>query len=1130
MAIEIPGYCTLCRSRCGTLNTVENGRLIKVAPLPGHPTGRAVCAKGRAAPELAHSSRRLTQPLKRTTPKGSADPGWQPISWEEALDEIAARLGDIRQRHGAEAVAFALTSPSATPMVDSVEWVERFIQLFGSPNVCNATEICNWQKDVAHGFTFGTVLPLPDYAHTDLIILWGHNPSSVWLAQAGELAEAQRRGARLAVIDPRRTGHAGQADHWLAVRPGTDAALALGLAHRLIAAGRFDRDFVRAWTNGPLLVRADNGRFLRMRDIDPQAGNGDDFAAFDEAEGRVVAYDRRRDPEAAWAKDLALTGTFEAAGITCRPAFDLYAARCADYPVERVAAITGVDAGTIVALADAIAQAKAVSHFAWTGIGQHANSTQTSRAMATLYALTGCFDAKGGNVVPTPLAAHPISQPALLSESQRLKALGARERPIGPAALGMVTARELYTAILDAKPYRVRALMTFGTNMLLSRGDAMMGRKALQALDFAVHCDLFDNPTAQQADILLPVGSPWEREGLKLGFDVTQAAQELVQLRPAMIPRVGQSRSDAEIVCDLAQRLGFADRMFGGDIEAGWRHRLAPLGLTLDALRAHPAGIRRPLETRYRKYAENGPQGIRGFATETGRVELYSELMLRHGQAPLPAFEDHADAPLAAGNQRPFILTCAKSPYYCHSQHRQAASLRRRAREPMVTLAGSIADARTIAEGTWVEVSTRAGKARFKATIDRSLARDVAVADFGWWRALPDLGLPGYDPFSDEGSNFNRLIDADHADPVSGAPSLKSFACDIRPVATTGVSPWRGQRRLRVAARRQAAGGIVELELSGEDGGPLPPFRPGQHLPVSLDIPGSGPVERSYSLCGDSRIEGAGHYRIAIKPIAGDGQAGLFSSFSAASLGPGSRIDTRMPAGDFVIPEAADFPVVLIAAGIGITPFLGYLHALRRAPSPPRVTLHYGSRNAACHAFGTEIASLAAALPSLDLVTHFSRPDADDTCDAVGRIDAESIGQDLIDGRARFYLCGPEAMIADITQGLIRRGVPAFEIFSEAFVSPPRRDPASGEASRFAVTFARSGRIAIWSPERGDLLRFSEELGLSPPSGCRVGQCESCALTVLDGVVTHLVPATGLDAGQCLSCQAVPASDLVLDA
>ncbi|MGL4291291.1 MAG: molybdopterin-containing oxidoreductase family protein, partial [Phreatobacter sp.] len=555
---------------------------------------------------------------------------------------------------------------------------------------------------------------------------------------------------------------------------------------------------------------------LRMRDVAPEASEGDDFAAFDEGQGRVVAYDRRRDPEASWAKSLALQGAFEVAGIVCRPAFDLYAARCAEYPVERVAAITGVDADKIVALAEAMAEARAVSHFAWTGIGQHANSTQTSRAMATLYALTGHFDRQGGNVVPTPLAANPISQPTLLPESQRVKALGAGERPIGPAALGMVTARELYTAILDAKPYRVRALMTFGSNMLLSRGDAMLGRKALQALDFAVHCDLFDNPTAQQADILLPVGSPWEREGLKLGFDVTQAAQELVQLRPAMIPRVGQSRSDAEIVCDLARRLGFADSMFGGDIEAGWRHRLAPLGLTLEDLRASPAGIRRPVETRYRKYADNGPQGIRGFATETGRVELYSELMLRNGQAPLPAFDDHVNAPLAARSDRPFILTCAKSPYYCHSQHRQAASLRRRAREPMVALSGTIADARAIAEGDWVQVSTRSGSARFKATIDRSLARDVAVADFGWWRSMPDLGLPGYDPFSDEGSNFNRLIDADHADPVSGAPSLKSFACDVRPVATTQASRWRGQRRLSIAARRDEAGGVVELDLAGE--------------------------------------------------------------------------------------------------------------------------------------------------------------------------------------------------------------------------------------------------------------------------------------------------------------------------
>src|SRR5690625_2071841 len=109
----IPGFCTLCRSRCGTLNHVRVGKLIAVEELPSHPTGRATCAKGRAAPELVDHPERILYPLKRTNPKGDPNPAWQRISWEEALDEVAARLNDIRTR-GAERVAFAVTTPSGT--------------------------------------------------------------------------------------------------------------------------------------------------------------------------------------------------------------------------------------------------------------------------------------------------------------------------------------------------------------------------------------------------------------------------------------------------------------------------------------------------------------------------------------------------------------------------------------------------------------------------------------------------------------------------------------------------------------------------------------------------------------------------------------------------------------------------------------------------------------------------------------------------------------------------------------------------------------------------------------------------------------------------------------------------------
>lgn len=247
-AQEKPGFCTLCRSRCGTINVVENDRLVAVRPNPAHPTGKAICPKGRAAPEIAHSARRLKTPLRRTSPKGAADPGFVPISWDEALTEIAERLGRYREETGPESVAFAVTSGSSSSTSDSLDWIQRFIRGFGSPNNCFSTEVCNWHKDHAHAFTFGCGLPTADYRNSELILLWGHNPANVWLAQAEAISAARARGARLAVIDPRRTGSARDADLWLRIRPGTDAALALGLARWLIVNRAYDADFVRHWT------------------------------------------------------------------------------------------------------------------------------------------------------------------------------------------------------------------------------------------------------------------------------------------------------------------------------------------------------------------------------------------------------------------------------------------------------------------------------------------------------------------------------------------------------------------------------------------------------------------------------------------------------------------------------------------------------------------------------------------------------------------------------------------------------------------------------------------------------------------------------------------------------------------
>ena len=117
---RVHGFCALCKSKCGRVSTVEDGLLIAVEPDPDHPTGESICAKGRAAPSIVHSKDRLTHPLKRTNPKGADDPGWVRVSWDEALDDTALHMRRIAGQHGAEAVAFALATPSGTAMSDHV--------------------------------------------------------------------------------------------------------------------------------------------------------------------------------------------------------------------------------------------------------------------------------------------------------------------------------------------------------------------------------------------------------------------------------------------------------------------------------------------------------------------------------------------------------------------------------------------------------------------------------------------------------------------------------------------------------------------------------------------------------------------------------------------------------------------------------------------------------------------------------------------------------------------------------------------------------------------------------------------------------------------------------------------------
>lgn len=1146
---EKQGYCTLCRSRCGTVNTVRNDMLITVRADPSHPTGQAMCMKGRAAPELVHSPHRLQFPMRRTRPKGDDDPGWVRIGWDEALAETAQRLGAIKAQSGAEAVVFAVTTPSGTPLADSIDWIERFVRLFGSPNICYATEVCNWHKDFAHAFTFGCGMPPADYEHAGLIVLWGHNPAATWLAQAHAIGRGRAQGAAMVVVDPRPTALARQADVWLPVRPGTDAALALGLIHLLIADDRFDQSFVREWTNAPLLVRSDNGLFLREQDLWPAAADNR-FVAWDQARRCAVAYDHNSAARLQGSTDFMLRGTvtvdLAGASLPCAPAFELLAQACAAYTPDKVLRITGVAEAPLRSAAALFGEGRRVAYHAWTGIGQHTNATQSERAVATLYALTGSFDRIGGNRLRPGTAMRSVNALTLLPEPQRAKALGLADRPLGPPAHGWVTARDTYRAILHGEPYRVRAMVAFGTNLPVSQADTAMAHDALRALEFHVHCDLFETPAARYADILLPINTPWEREGLRLGFEINDAAAARVQLRQRMVSPRAESRSDNDIVFDLACRLGLRTEFFGGSLEAGWDHLLAPLGLTVAQLRSQPAGVDCAIDAREQKYAlEDGQGRLRGFDTETRRVELYSERLWRHGQPPVARFVEPSDSPRDAASTRqgryPLVLSSAKNGYYCHSQHRSLVSLRKRAPDPIVELSPALAASRQIIEGDGVRITTRVGDARFVARLTPGLADDVVMAEFGWWQACPELDREGLATEGRSGSNFNALISADASDPISGSVPHRSFLCDVQRDLDTELRQrrWSGFRPFRVSSVRAEAEGVLGIDFEPLDGGLLPDYRPGQHLEMSLQPQAEGPaVTRAYSLTGAAAVPARTRYSIAVRHQRGrssDGAQyeGLVSGHLHRKLRVGDVVELRAPAGGFVLPRVSPQPLVLFAGGIGITPFMSLLESLPDGAQGPEIWLYVANRNLASQAFRERIALHAKRLPGLKVFDHYSAPGPHETpgrhVASQPRVDASLIDESLIARRARFYLCGPEPMMNDIIGGLTARGVPRFDIFSEVFRSPAA--PVLGGDQRFQVQFARSGGAPVtWSAAQGALLGFGESLGITMPSGCRVGQCESCAVRLLSGKVHHLHGREPEDDTTCLTCQAIPLEDIVLDA
>jgi anaerobic selenocysteine-containing dehydrogenase/Fe-S-cluster-containing dehydrogenase component len=607
------------------LVTVENGRITRIEGDPLNPaTGGRVCVKGLSYARRVVSPDRLLHPLRRT-----AAGQFEPVSWNAALDDIAERLDRIRRAQGPEAVLYyeASGSHGALGRLAMAFWHQ-----FGG---CTLTygDLC-WPAGLeATRLTYGANLHNHPRLTADsrFILVWGHNPAETNVHQWRLVLDAQQRGARLAVVDPRSTDTTDAADVHLQPRPGTDAALALGLARAIVDEGLEDRAFLAA----------------------------------------------------------------HAAGA------DSYLARLRDYPLDRVASITGVPEEDIRDLAREYARTRPALLIAGFGLQRNHHAGQTMRAVALLPALTGNVGVAGGGWQYANLASHVLGDVPLPPEPAAVR----RGLPVSRLGPGLA---EL------AEPAVAAAWVEKG-NPASQNPRSPLVRDAFSRLDLLVVVDQRLTDTARLAHYVLPAKSLFEEEDV-----CTAYWHPYVQRRAKVLEPPGEVKTETEIWRRLSSHLGFDTSWFPADEHAArtMLEGMLPTGLTLEGLACRPglaAGVK---DVAFED---------RVFPTPSGRVEFVSaEAERLWGIDPVPDY-----VPLAEGHESPRtsrfplqLLSC-KTRDRIHSQFGHVDWVRQVERPHLLDIHPADAAARGLAEGDVAAVFNDRGRVELGVRLDAGLRPGV---------------------------------------------------------------------------------------------------------------------------------------------------------------------------------------------------------------------------------------------------------------------------------------------------------------------------------------------------------------------------------------------------------------------
>lgn len=702
----VKSVCGLCSGSCGVLISLQDGKPVEIKGDPESPPNRGgLCKIGLASLEYLYHPDRLKLPVKRAGERGEGK--WQQISWDEALSLAAGALNKAKKDYGPESVA--MVHGSAKGLMDT--HLVRLANAFGTPNVVCSDHVCHVPRMLAAEFTFG-FLPGAEYGHPPAcIVVWGANMAETRFNINREFVQAANRGSKVIAIDPLETGIARRADLWLRVRPGSDLALALAMINVVINEELYDKDFIDKWTVG----------------------------------------------------------------------FEKLKAHVQEYSPEQAAEITWVPADLIVK-ATRLYATNRPGHIEWGNAIDHTlNSFQAGRALSILMALTGNLGVEGGEI---EMFGSGFRDDDPDKESSQIGILGRwshllelrdalsrekRQNKVAPKLLPdfrYVTPQSVIKSLLEGDPYRIHAAFIQASNPLSSWSDIQKTSKAFKTLDFIAVSDMFMTPTAALADIVFPVASYLEFDGIQMPpmGTIAQAQRKVAQ--------IGECRSDHEIINGLAKKLGLGKYFWDG-IDDFWNAILEPVGITFDEFKKMGRFAGKKKMRQYKQYEESG------FKTPSGKVELYSKQLEDLGFDPLPLYYEPPETPYSdpeLAEEYPLICTTHKAGEYRHSGGRQIPSLRRDHPDPVVIIHPDTASKLGIGEGDWTYIENARGRLRQKARFSAGVDPRVVVLDHAWW--FPEIGQEELFGWAD--SNYNMLTnDEAPSSREVGSFNIRGFACKV---------------------------------------------------------------------------------------------------------------------------------------------------------------------------------------------------------------------------------------------------------------------------------------------------------------------------------------------------------------